>query len=220
MSSYDSNDLLSLFNRFSGRPSADAIMNDSKFDRLSKSQNNVIALIAGVAPYSLYPKGGYSSLPTMTTADSQVFTFGLDSDNNPIFPIGKVGIYTDLGSVPDYPWREGYDYLNEGNQIRIPNNRTYTGSLFWRGIVPPPDISATVQPVLQPLPARELIVLDAVRKFAMENDRNEGLAQAMANEWNVAWPKWCLVFKTQFRSGGALGSWTTREVAASSSWSN
>lgn len=218
MSAYDSPYLLSMFNRKAGRPSVDAVTDVSKYERLSESQNRVIGLIAGIAPSSLYPKGGYSSLPTLTTTDNQVFTFG--TVGSPIFPIGKVGIYPNLGAIPSHPWIEGRDYLAEGNQIRIPDNRTYSGTLYWRGITPPPAITESVDPVLQPEDARELIVIDAVRQFATEHDRNEGLASAMTNEWNVAWPTWCLVFKTQFRSGGALGSWTAKDVAISSSWSN
>lgn len=218
MASYDSADLLSLFNRKAGRPPADAITDASKYDRLAKSQGRVIGMIAGIAPYSLYPKSGYANLPTLTTADNQVFTFGTDTNGSPIFPIGKTAIYPDLSCIPDDPWHEGYDYLNEGNQIRIPNNRTYTGSLWWRGIQRPPDISATVQPTLIPEDSRELIVIDAVRQFATEADRNEGLVGVMTTEWNAAWPQWCLVYKNQFRSGGALGSWTSRQLAVSNSW--
>lgn len=220
MSLYTGPYLLSIFNRKAGRPAIDSVTDASKYQRLSESQNRVITLIAGVAPYSLYPKSGYTSLPTMTTTDNQVFTFGTDANGSPIFPMGKTGIYPSLDCIPDSPWKENWDYLNEGNQIRIPNNRTHTGTLYWRGIQAPAPISASVDSVLVPEGARELIVIDAVRQFAMEGARNTDLAALMQGEWNTAWPQWCLVWKTQFRSGGALGSWTTREIATSSSWSN
>lgn len=212
---YDSPSLLGMFNRKSGRPAADAMTDASKYQRLSESQNRVVAMIAGIAPWSLYPKSGYSSLPTMTTADNQVFTFGLDSNGYAIVPMGKAGIYRSRSDVPDYPMIEGYDYLNEGSQIRIPNNRTYSATLYWRGVQQPADITASGQPTLIPEASRELIVIDAVRQFATENARNLDLAAAMAAEWNAAWPTWLLVLKTQFRAGGALGTFTARQISMS-----
>lgn len=210
MALYDSASLLSIFNRKSGRPAADAITPESKYQRLSESQNRVVALLAAIAPHTLYPTGAF---PALTTVDNQIFTFGPDANGYPIAPMGKAGIYPSLTAIPDAPWIEGYDYLNEGTQIRIPNNNTYFGTLYWRGIVSPGDITDVLQPVLFPEAARELIVIDAVRQFAMEYDRNPGLAQNMASEWAVAWPTWCMVWRTQFRSGGALGTWTGLQLA-------
>lgn len=163
-------------------------------------------MIAGIAPNSLMPKVTYGAMPTMTTSDNQVFTFGTDTNNYPIFPIGKTGIYRNLADIPDYPMVEGCDFLDEGNQIRIPNNRTYTGTLYWRGIQQPADIDATHQPSLIPEASRELFVIDAVRQFANEYSRNPALAQAMESEFAQAWPRWLLAWKTQFKSGGALRS--------------
>jgi hypothetical protein len=171
-------------------------------------------MIAGVAPYSLYPKVAYGSFPTLSTTDNQVYTFGTDSNGYAITPIGKTGIYPTLNSIPDFPWREGQDYLNEGSQIRIPDNRTYSGTLYWRGITQPVDIDATHQPSIIPEGARELIVIDAVRQFSEEGARNPNLAALMLGEWNTAWPTWCLAWKTQFRQGGALGNYTARQIAS------
>lgn len=217
---YDSADLLAEFNRLTGRPNSatggvDAITDPSKYDRLTKSQNRVIAMLSAVAPYSLYPTG---AIPTLSTVDNKVFTFGTDADGYPIFPMGKTGIYEYLEDIPDSPWREGYDYLNEGNQIRIPNNQTWTGTLYWRGVMQPPDISATSQPTLQPEASRELITIDAARQFGKEAGRNPQVVADMSEEWARAWPQWCLVYKTQFRNGGALGAWSGRQLAIASQW--
>lgn len=159
-------------------------------------------------------------MPTLSTTDNQVFTFGTDANGYPIAPIGKTGIYPTLSAIPDWPWREGYDYLNEGTQIRIPNNRSYTGTLYWRGITNPPDIDATHQPSLNPEASRELIVIDAVRQFALEFTRNLNLAAAMLAEWQDAWPTWCLAWKTQFRHGGALGGISGRDLALTGSFAS
>jgi len=214
MPSFDSAWCLSVFDRKAGRPPADSILDSAKYQRLSESQNRVVAMLSGIAPHVLYPTG---TLPTLTTVDTKVFTFGTDANGYPIAPMGKTGIYSDLSAVPNCPWREGFDYLNEGIQIRIPNNGTYGGTLYWRGITPPPDITASTQPVLFPEASRELIVIDAVRQFAMEFNRNPDLAGNMLGEWNLAWPQWCLVWKTQFRSGGALGAWTGFQLAIAGS---
>jgi hypothetical protein len=213
VSVWDSEYCLNLFNRKAGRPVADAITTDSKYQRLAESQDAVIAELAAVNPESLV--GAPQSL---VTTDQQVFTFGTDGDGNPIVPFGKTGIYQSLSSIPQFPWREGIDYLDEGTQIRIPNNRTYSGTLYWRGVVQAPPISATTQPVLYPLASRELIVIDAVRKFASEYLRNKPLADQMELEWSGsayrtgAWPKWTLVWATQFRAGGAMRLVTSANV--------
>lgn len=220
MALYDSVSLLGIFNRKAGRPAADSITDASKYQRLSESQNRIIAKLAGVAPQSLYPKVSYANMPQLTTTDSQVFTFGTDANGYPISPFGKTWIGPSLSGLLDNPWVEGYDYLNEGTQIRIPDNRTYSGPLYWYGIKNPPDITATTQPSLFPEASRELIVIDAVRQFATEYDRNESLASVMASEWNDAWPSWCLAWKTNFRQGGALGAWTGRDLALASAWNS
>lgn len=212
MSAYDSPDLLSLFNRKTGRPAVDAITDATKYDRLAKSQDRVIAMASAVAPSAFYPTSAYASLPTMATTDNQVFTFGTPSV--PITPIGKTGLYRSLNDIPDWPMREGVDYLAEGGtSIRIPNNSTYAGTIYWLGITPPAAITAAVNPVLQPLASRELIVIDAVRQFATEGNRNPDLAAIVAAEWAVAWPQWALVWKTSYRQGGALNVFSGQQLA-------
>lgn len=209
MSTWDSAYLLQSFNRKAGRPSTDDITDASKYQRLSDAQNRIVALLQAVAPESLYPKVGYGSLPTLTTTDHQVFTFGTDPSGYALFPMGKGGIYASLNDIPGAPWRPGVDYILEGTQIRIPNNGTWSGPLYWYGVTAPPDITAIVQPSLFPEAARELIVIEAVRQFSQEYLRNPALTDEMLNEFDTrAWPTWTLTWKTQFRAGGALDWWT------------
>lgn len=210
---YDSVSLLSLFNEKAGRPTTDLFTDAKKYRQLSVSQNRLIGKLSAIAPASLYPKVSNDDLPTLETVDGQVFTFGEDENDYPVFPMGKGGIYTSLANIPDAPWQPGVDYLDEGTQIRIPNNRTYSGTLYWYGIANPPDIDATHQPTLFPEAARELIVIDAVRQFATNYGRSPSISALMSAEWADAWPTWCLVFKTQFRSGGALRCWSGRRIA-------
>lgn len=175
-----------------------------KYARLSKAQNRVVAEIAIVSPNSLYPKVAYGALPTLITTDSQTFTFGVDANGCNVYPMGKGGIYASLNDIPDNPLIEGVDFISEGNQIRIPFNGTFSGTLYWYGVTNPADITAVVQPVLFPEACRELIVIEAVRRFAQEFTRNLALADEMRDEWARAWPTWCTVFRTQFKKGGLL----------------
>lgn len=210
MANWDSADLLDQFNALAGRPATDAGITDvQKYARLARAQDLIIGDIAAIAPEVLYPTADAASYPTMGTLDNQIFIFGNDSDGAPITPIGKTQIYTSLNNIPDAPWIEGVDYLNEGTQIRIPNNGTYTGTLYWRGITTAPAITAAVQPVLFPLASRELIVVRAVKQFALEGGKNPGLAALMAEQYDDGrggglWPKWCLAWRTAFRQGGGL----------------
>ena len=166
MATYDSAYLLAMFNRKAGRPSTDAISDADKYAELSESQNRIIAMMSTVAPDSLYQQDATADLPQLETVDNQVFTFGEDDNDYPIFPI-SARIYANLGDIPNRPWLEGVDFIREGTQIRIPNNRTYSGTLYWQGIVNPPDIDANHQPSMFPEAARELIVFDAVENFAL-----------------------------------------------------
>jgi len=201
---YESTDLLALFNRYSGRlASGDSISDPDKYDRMAKAQDRVIGQLSAIMPQVLYP----ATIPTLSTADGgMTFTFGTDGNGYAIAPMGKAGIYDNPASIPSSPWVEGVQYLDEGVRIRIPNNGTYTGTLYWRGITAPGALSTTNQPVLFPPASRELIVIDAVRQFAKEPGGDPGTLNAMTDEWNRAWPQWCLVWRTQFRHGGALGT--------------
>lgn len=216
MATFDSAYLLSLFNRYAGRVSSGDSMTDAvKYQRLSEAQNAVIADIAARTPYVLYPTAAYGSFPTMTTSDNQVFTFGTDSNGYPKFPIGKTMIYPSLSAIPDYPWQPGFDYLDEGTQIRIPNNRTYVGTLYYRGIIQPVDIDATHQPALNPEASRELIVWRAVAEYAKEPGITGAKADIMntaETQYGRAFSRWMLVWKTQFAGGGAITPITTSVV--------
>ena len=207
MASFDSAYCLELFGRLASRPSVDEVTDITKYRFLAESQNRVIADIAARAPKVLV-----GAPIAMVTADSKVFTFGTDASGFALFPMGNVRIFSTLSAVPDSPLEEGYDYLQEGTQVRIPNNNTYTGTLYWRGISPPADISASVQPSLFPEAARYLIVLDACRAFMQTLDRQDR-HDALAMEYGKEMARWLLVWKRQFSNGGALGPSTGLRLA-------
>jgi hypothetical protein len=208
----DSPGLLDLFNRNTGRPKADAIVDATKYTWLKEAQDEVISEIASVAPWVLYQKVGTPSLPVMVTVDHNVFTFGLDGGGKPIEPIGTVQVYRSISDVPDRPLRPEWDYLPEGNQIRLPRNRKYTGTLYWRGIVMPSLLDATHNPALIPTQANELIAIRASYNFASAAGRNPNVAATMQARWASRWPHWCLVWKKQFSRGGALTSLSLKDV--------
>lgn len=209
MATFASADLLALFNDYAGRPaSGDAISDANKYKRLARAQDVVIEDLSARIPEPYYSHAAYGSTPTMTAVTgNQVFTFGTDANSDASFPIGKVNIYSSLSSIPDAPLLEGVDFLWEGNQIRIPNNRTYTGTLYWRGIAPAEALSGSVQPTLSPPPLRILIVYEAVRAYAVEGGRNPELAQQMASEYGISFARWCMTLKTaQVNRGGGVAS--------------
>ena len=210
MATWASSVLLSRFNDLSGRPaSGDSVSDANKYVRLTDAQNAVIADAASRVPKAFYSKAAAASTPTLSTTDNKIFIFSAsDLNADAMFPIGKVRIFPSLAAIPDSPWVEGVDYLNEGTQIRIPNNGTYGGTLYWRGIAPVLDISSTNQPTLIPPPFRILIVYEAVRRYALEGKRDLDLAKVMEKEYAVTFARFCLVLKTQFSNGGALGSIT------------
>jgi len=148
-----------------------------------------------------------------SATSNQVFTFGFNANGVPIMPMGKALILPSLASFPDFAWIEGLDYVNEGTQIRLTNNRTWTGALYWYGVPQPTDITASVNPLIFPEGARELIVFRAASVFADEGEGNTKLAERMQARYNEAWVRWTAAWKTQFSNGGALGSISGLRIA-------
>lgn len=200
MSTWDSADLLAEFNQLAGRPSTDEITTLSKYARLAKAQQAVLEDIAAIYPTCLYRSGG----PTATTtSDGIVHTFGSDAQTQAQGPIGHVWIGRSLSRYPDTDLVEGDDFTNEGTQVRL-NNQRVISTLYWNGIPTPTDISASNQPSLRPAPSRYLIVLKAVERFGREGNHNLALADEIGMQYGRELAKWMLVFRTQYRHGGAL----------------
>lgn len=209
MAQWDGPYMLGAFDRMAGRPASDQIAAETKYVWLSEAQNEVVADIAARMPEVLYTPGAIA----MTTPDGgHTFNYGNDPNGNPIFPMGKTRIFTQLTAVPDGPLVPGFDYLDEGWRIEIPNNRTYPGPLYWRGIVPPLDINATTPPAIMPPPARELITFLAVKNFGQAGNINPEMAAQMTELWSRSFPRWMLVFRTQYASGGVLGPMVSNPI--------
>lgn len=201
-SGWDSTDLLSRWNTYAGRPTtADAMGNPTKYQFLADAQQYVIDRIASIKPSVLY------GAPTaLTTADGgYTFTFGVDGNGYALFPMGKAGIFPSLQAIPNAPWQPGVDYLDEGTQIRMPNGRQWSGTLYWYGITPAQQMSAAIQPVLNPPPIRALIVLKAVADYARSAGRNSDMALTYEAQFEREFGPWMTQLRRHFRGGGAMG---------------
>ena len=208
MASFDSPYLLKMFNRYTGRPATgDSITDADKYERITEGQTRVIQDMFARVPNSLYPHT--ANLPAMTSvASGNIWTFGTDSNGYAVTPMGKARIFPNQASFPNYCWVEGVDYVNEGTQIRLTNGRTWSTPLYWYGITLPADITASVQPSLFPETFRDLIVYQAVLALNEEGMRNADMTALMESKYARRFPEACLAWKTQFSSGGALGSLT------------
>ncbi len=195
MSLYDSADCLARLNDALARPSADDYSDTAKYAKLADAQNEVYMDIAAVCPQALF------EAPTaLSTADGgQTFTFA-----SAVFPFGHIEVYPTLQSVPDAPWSEGLDYLNEGSRIRIPNNRSYSSTtLYARYIKYPAVITSSQAPSISPIQATELIVAKAAQLFGLRGALRPELAGAFAARYAELWRKWALYYKTQHDAQGA-----------------
>lgn len=225
---YSSSYLLDMFNRLTGRPSTDAVSPASKYTRLSEAQSAIVVDIAAVCPDVLYPPVSYASTPTLTTTDNQTFTFGTDANGYALAPMGKTSIYDSLDNIPNCPWQAGRDYIPLGaTAIQIPNNGSFSGTLYWRGISPPGVIDGSHEPVLFPEGARQLIAYRAAINFLLEGGRNPALSaqyQLLYGRPFGAQPgmfaSWCLEWRTAYRGGGVLGPQVTGLAVAVGSASN
>lgn len=208
-------ELLELFNDLTGRGATDVISDTKKYRWLKRAQDEVISEIATFAPKVLYPKVGTSALPALSTTDSNVFTFGTDTAGDRKAPIGDVQIYRYISDVPDRAMIPGVDYIDEGDQIRLPRNRVWTGPLYYRGILMPLGLSAAVgeTPALIPGPANELTALRAGANFAESgNLRNAALADRLKQRYMIRLRYWALVWKRQFSAGGVLRVQSLRDL--------
>lgn len=214
---WDSSDLLTKWNQYTGRPSSgDSIQDATKYQYLADAQSEVIGEMVSVAPKPFIAASGGPINITANTTDNIVFTFGVDGDGYPLMALATK-IYPALTAIPDWPLIPGADYLDEGTQIRMPNNITLPfPALYMYGVVFPQRMSATVQPALQPPAARMLIVYKAVEIFANgAGVRNAQLADRMAAKYQLEFGKWMTTIRRHFQGGNPLGPLVTPFAATS-----
>lgn len=198
---WESTDLLARFKLLAGIPSTNATSDTTWYQYLADAQQAVVTRIASIAPKVLY-----GAPQALTTADGGLtYTFGTDGNGYPLFPMGRATIYPTLSSIPGGAWLPGIDYLDEGTTIRMPNNTPYTGTLFWYGLTPVQQLSATVPPVLSPPPLRMLIVLEGVKSYAESFVRNPALSDRMALRLETEFGQGMTMLRKHFANGGGFG---------------
>ena len=207
MAQFDAADCLARVRRLVREPSNAQWPGDADFYAwLTEAENECKTRIASFAPKALV------GAPTlMQTADGgKTFTFGLDGDGVPIFPLGGIEVYATLESIPDYPLQEYDEYLIEGDRIRMPGNTTRAfpdGAPYARYVTPTWKIDgAPTNPTLEPVAARELVVLGAGRRYAVAQGRMDLLGTISAEE-ATAWARWTEAIQTQYMSNGAVQAW-------------
>lgn len=224
---FNSKYLVTMVARLLGRPvPADTLTVTEYCDRLTEAQQEVVADIATVIPEVLYPTVSYSNIPTMTTVDNQTFTYGTDDNGFPLAPIGDVALYRNLNDIPGYPMVLGQDFIPlGGTAIQVPNNQTYIGTIYWRGIAPPGviDTSGNHEPVLFPEGSRELIALRAAYNLAGEAALRTDVMAIVAARYGYPlagnpgrFAYWCQVWRSQYAGGGALQSVSGLQIASGS----
>jgi hypothetical protein len=200
----DSAWLRSAFLREAGLQDANEMDDTAElYPRLSVSQQEVQQAIASRYPECLYP----APFALTPSGDHKTFTFGTDTDGNAIVPLGWVQISPSKTAFTGdrfVGWEANVDFIDEGASIRIVSDRSYSGTLWCRAVLTPPDITSGVAPVLNPILARQLIAIYAARDYALEGNENARLANAMQAKIDRKFPELMLALRRRYRGGGAM----------------
>jgi len=165
MSDWDSADILQRCKDTAQEPTQGDVTSDAQwYQLLSNAQQKVTRLFASHVPHVLM-----TAPAAMSTADGgATYTFP-----NSDWPLGEAEIRVGRSGrilIPGADFSPHADFVFEGNRIRMPNGRTQTfaDTLYTRYVRQPVSISASVEPTLQPEPARILLVYDAVAEWARQ----------------------------------------------------
>jgi len=135
-----------------------------------KAQQQIARMLASLAPESQY--GPPTLLTTADSGETYVFPDVLYSTGNALGVIGLELYDRKDGALlnPGPYWDTGSDYVFEYDKIRFAGGRTktFTDGPFARYAQEPEELSATVEPVIKPLSARDLIVARAVANWARQ----------------------------------------------------
>lgn len=165
MALYDTADLVARFKRLARRPVNDAALETTDIYRyLTDGQLYWLGQFM-----NHFPRLNWETWEKMTAAaDKKSFTFDTT-------PLGSVEVYaSERGGPPlraGAPWDMTADFYWDGQDtIRIPGDRPreFANGPWARFVPRPPDIAANVEPILQPLEARLLIVYHAASQWAHE----------------------------------------------------
>lgn len=201
---WQSTDLLSRFQSWAQLPASNGPISDANlYQRLSDAQDQVILECANLMGRILFTP------PFQMTSSDGGYTYGYGNDGNgyALFPLAGY-VYPTEQAIPGYPWVPQRDYLDEGTVIRGLYNTVIPLAPWFYGIVQPAQLSASTQPVIQPTPSRVLIVIEAVKLYAQEGNRDQNLAAAMQVRWDEQWPRWATAIRRHLRGPRSLGPLT------------
>jgi hypothetical protein len=165
MATWDNADLLARCKRYARRPTTDESYGDPDwYASMTEAQADAISDLASRVPDALV------SAPVLLTSSDggKTYGFGTDVDGDSVDPMGHAEIYPNLKSIPHAPLVPGIDFLIEGDNIRIPADKTksWSGGPYARFVSRPTKIDGSTQPTLRPKPARLMIVFGAVARWA------------------------------------------------------
>lgn len=163
---WSSPDLLRRVKQYSRRPATDASVTDEMwYDFMTEAQVEVFSDL-----FTRFPAMQWSAPMLLTTADGgKTYSFGLDADGDPIYPMGHTEVFPNLRSIPDSPLVYGVDYQLEGYVLRIPGDRSrlFPGGPYARFVARPDQaITDVANPLLFPKEARMLLVWKALQSWA------------------------------------------------------
>lgn len=211
MADWDPADLKRRFLDAAGIENASELDDDVDiYPLLADGQEEVFRLIA-----ARFPPGLYSAPEAMVASDDRKTFKYAQVNGQDVMMMGWVQISPRLSSfVGDEffaGWREGIDYMDEGTRIRIPGGRTFSGTLYARGIPRPPRITSSQGPSIRPIEATVLTINRAARKWAVQGNQRPDIAQVMDMEWGAPltnvpgmFAEWMLTFKRRHRGGGRI----------------
>lgn len=196
MATWDSADLLSRVRRYINRPTDDELVTDAfVYALLTEAQTEVLAEIATLAPLA---QMGAPVL--LTTTDSGVtYTFGTDANGHAVFPLACEVYGTVEGrELRACSWLSWGDFVIEGDKIRMPGNRalTFDDGPYARFVRADASISASIEPILKPAPARILLVYKALIAFAAVGGLRD--PSPWEEKYVAAWKTWLTAMRTQF----------------------
>lgn len=212
---WTSADLLARFYRYLGRGNggvmqADELWTDeASYDVLADAQEIVFGELAPVAPHAFVSP----PMRLVSTDGGVTYTFPAQ-----VYPFAHVEVYaqetggrvlhaTSYGNA-------GADFVIEGARIRTPGNRAraYTSGPWGRATVFPDRLSDTVEPSIDPAPARALILWKAL-ELATEVSGGAMDPTPWREHYASARQRFIVLWQTQYQSMGApslvspLGPW-------------
>jgi hypothetical protein len=177
------------------------------YPALSRAQELFIARACQIVPDAFYTSAPFLLTPS---ADRKTFSFGNDPQGNPNVGMGWVQIAPNAnafsGNDTFVGWVKDRDFYDEGSQIRIGSNRSYSGNLYCRAVLTPPTITALQPPVIDPAIHRRLVVILAVQDWASEGNQFPSLAKTMQGKFDdrdTGFPAAMMTYKKRWRQGGA-----------------